>query len=71
MGARLMAIVAESERGRVFLSPTQTMEAVAREAQPEWKPEGALVERRTQLSRRPYTGSSNWATFLPHVNLWR
>ena len=29
MGARLMAIVAEGERGRVYLSPTLSMEAVA------------------------------------------
>ena len=30
MGARLMAIVAEGERGRVYLPPTPEMEAVAR-----------------------------------------
>ena len=28
MGARLMAIVAEGDRGRVYLSPTEAMEAV-------------------------------------------
>ena len=39
MGARLMAIVAEGERGRVYLAPTREMEAIARSAQPEWKPE--------------------------------
>ena len=39
MGARLMAIVAEGERGRVYLPPTPEMEAVARKAKPEWKPE--------------------------------
>ncbi len=39
MGARLMAIVAEGERGRVYLPPTPEMEAVARQAKPEWKPE--------------------------------
>ena len=44
MGARLMAIVAEGKRGRVYLAPTEAMEAVAHEAQPDWKPEGALVE---------------------------
>ena len=30
MGARLMAIVAEGDRGRVYLPPTPEMEAVAR-----------------------------------------
>ena len=44
MGARLMAIVAEGERGRVYLAPTLEQEAVACKAKPEWKPEGAFVE---------------------------
>ena len=39
MGARLMAIVAEGERGRVYLGPTPEMEAVALTAQPSWKPD--------------------------------
>lgn len=42
MGARLMAIVAEGERGRVYLAPTDDMEAVARQAKPEWRPDNAL-----------------------------
>jgi putative DNA methylase len=44
MGARLMSIVAEGERGRVFLAPTQEHEATAKKAKPEWKPDGAFVE---------------------------
>lgn len=44
MGARLMAIVAEAEHGRVFLSPTREMEAIALTAQPTWKPELAMPE---------------------------
>jgi putative DNA methylase len=42
MGARLMAIVAEGERERVYLTPTPEMEAVALKAKPEWRPEVAL-----------------------------
>ncbi|MFH1952310.1 MAG: DUF1156 domain-containing protein [Pseudomonadota bacterium] len=38
MGARLMAIVTEGERGRIYLSPTEEIENVARMANPEWKP---------------------------------
>ena len=38
-GFRLMAIVAEGERGRVYLSPTDEQDAVARSAQPDWRPE--------------------------------
>ncbi len=44
MGARLMAIVAEGERGRVYLAPTDEMEAVARQAKPRWRPESALPD---------------------------
>ena len=43
MGARLMAIVAEGDRGRVYLAPTPEHEARARQAQPTWKPEQELV----------------------------
>ncbi|MBU1342384.1 MAG: DUF1156 domain-containing protein [Proteobacteria bacterium] len=42
MGARLMAIVAEGVRGRVYLAPTPEMEAIALTAKPKWKPEIAL-----------------------------
>src|SRR5690606_25995499 len=39
MGERLMAVVAEGTRGRVYLAPTAEQLAIARQAQPEWKPE--------------------------------
>ncbi|WP_054902930.1 DUF1156 domain-containing protein [Pseudomonas sp. NBRC 111131] len=39
MGQRLMAIVAEGSRGRVYLSPVQAQIDVAQSAQPEWAPE--------------------------------
>jgi putative DNA methylase len=42
MGAKLMAIVAEGKRKRVYLAPLAEHEAVARQAQPEWKPEASL-----------------------------
>lgn len=42
MGQRLMAIVAEGTRGRVYLSPTAEMEEVASQAKPQWKPETPL-----------------------------
>ena len=43
MGARLMAIVAEGVRGRVYLAPTPEHETVAQQAQPSWKPDQELV----------------------------
>ncbi|AEP11955.1 REP-associated tyrosine transposase [Chloracidobacterium thermophilum] len=45
MGARLMAIVAEGPNGRVYLPPTEEHEAIARSAQPTWKPETPLPEK--------------------------
>ncbi len=39
MGEQLMAVVAEGHRTRVFLPPTRDIEAVARSAQPTWKPD--------------------------------
>lgn len=42
MGAKLMAIVAEGARGRVYLAPTPEHEAAALQAQPAWKPETPL-----------------------------
>jgi putative DNA methylase len=47
MDARLMAIVAESKSGRVYLSPIPEHEAISRQAQPEWKPESTMpIDRR-------------------------
>jgi putative DNA methylase len=39
MSSRMMAIVAEGDRERVYLPPTPQQEAVLRKANPEWKPE--------------------------------
>ena len=44
MGARLMAIVAEGQRGRVYLAPTPEHEAAPLKAKPEWKPEQSLPD---------------------------
>ena len=37
--SRLMAIVCEGKRGRVYLPPTLEQEAVARQVAPDWRPE--------------------------------
>jgi putative DNA methylase len=42
MGERLMAVVAEGRRGRVYLSPTREMENSAKSAQPDWYPDMLL-----------------------------
>lgn len=42
MGQRLMAIVAEGARGRIYLSPTAEQVAIAESAKPKWSPEMEL-----------------------------
>jgi putative DNA methylase len=59
MGARLMAIVAEGARGRVYLAPTPEHEAAARKARPEWRPEGEIAKRMTGGNCTPY-GMTTW-----------
>jgi len=59
MGARLMAIVAEGKRGRLYLAPTPEHEATARAAEPTWQPEGDVPPRLTGGTCVPY-GLSSW-----------
>ena len=44
IGARLMTVVAEGDRGRVYLEPTVEHEEMARSAIPEWRPEQSLPD---------------------------
>ncbi len=61
MGARLMAIVAEGERGRIYLPPTAEHEAIARSARPAWKPDQEMNRETSVLvSGRGY-GFFTWA----------
>jgi putative DNA methylase len=59
MGARLMAIVAEGARGRVYLAPTPEHEATAQKAKPTWRPEGEIAARMTGGNCTPY-GLRSW-----------
>lgn len=42
MGARLMAIVVEGDRERIYLAPDSEAETIARTATPDWQPETPL-----------------------------
>lgn len=44
IGARLMAIVAEGSRSRVYLAPTAEHEQIAADARPAWRPETPLPD---------------------------
>ena len=59
MSARLMAIVAEGNRGRVYLSPTDEHEAIASGASPNWRPGGDVPARLTGGTCVPY-GLKEW-----------
>ena len=65
MGARLMAAVAEGKRGRVYLDPTEEMEAVAREAEPDWQPEQKLSDDPRNIWCTPYGFSTFADLFTP------
>jgi putative DNA methylase len=45
LGSKLMAIVAESDQGRVYLSPTQDQESIAHSVQPQDYPITALPKK--------------------------
>jgi len=42
MSVQLMAIVAEGQRGRIYLAPTQDQVTIAAKAQPKWSPDADL-----------------------------
>jgi putative DNA methylase len=44
MGERLMTIVAEGPKGRIYLDPTERMELLAASAKPTWRPDLILPE---------------------------
>jgi putative DNA methylase len=61
-----MAIVAEGERERVFLSPTLEQDAVARQAEPAWKPELKVTTPCHDVDRLPMYGMPTWGdAFTP------
>ena len=49
MGARLMAIVAEGDRERVYLPPTSEQELISRAAEPTWVPDTPLGSDRRSM----------------------
>lgn len=54
MGARLMAIVAEGERERIYLSPTPEHEKVAASASPGWKPDCVMPSKHRNFQPPAY-----------------
>jgi putative DNA methylase len=65
MGERLMAVVAEGVRGRVYLAPTSQMEAIAAAAKPLWKPELAMPDNPRWFSPPLYGLTTYGDLFTP------
>ncbi|MBU0551509.1 DUF1156 domain-containing protein [Myxococcota bacterium] len=65
MSERLFAIVAEGVRGRVYLDPLVEHEALARIAQPEWKPELKMPENPRWFSPPGYGLTTYGDLFTP------
>ena len=68
MGARLMAIVAEGDRGRVYLAPTPDMEAVALSAEPKDVPETDLPKKALGFRIQEY-GMTRWCDLFTQRQL--
>lgn len=60
MGMRLMAVVAEGTRERVYLTPTDEMEVVALQAKPAWKPDVEFFQQALGFRVGRY-GMSMWS----------
>ncbi|MEW8418460.1 MAG: DUF1156 domain-containing protein [Candidatus Thiodiazotropha endolucinida] len=65
LGQRLMAIVAEGKKGRVYLEPTEEMETIAHSAKPEWAPTALMPENPRWFSPPMYGMKSYGDLFTP------
>ena len=68
LGVRLMAVVAEGHRGRVYLSPTEKHVAAAASARPTWEPEGDLPNNPRDF-KTPNYGLTTFASLFTHRQL--
>jgi putative DNA methylase len=60
MGARLLAVVAEGQRGRVYGSPSSLQTAAAASAQPVWKPDVEFFQQALGFRVGNY-GMTKWS----------
>ncbi len=65
MGQKLMAVVAEASKGRIYLAPTPEMEAIAAHAKPEWKPDVAMPKNPRWFSPPAYGMANFGDLFTP------
>jgi len=65
LGARLMAVVAEGNRGKLYLSPDSVHEAAADAARPEDYPETDLPQEALGFRIQNYGFTKHWQMFTP------
>jgi len=68
MGAKLMAVVAEGGRSRVYLSPTADMETLARSEEPTWKPDVEFFQQALGFRVGNY-GMTKWSDLFTQRQL--
>ena len=60
LGRSLMAIVAEGERGRIYVSPNTEHVMIADQSNPTWKPEQLVTTPCHDVDRLPMYGMPTW-----------
>ena len=60
MGSRLMAVIAEGNRRQLHLQPPADHEAIARDAEPAWKPDLRVPTPCHDVDRLPMYGMPTW-----------
>ena len=65
MDDRLMAVVAEGDRGRVYLAPMPEHEEIARQAKPTWKPDCEMPKKHRNFQGPAYGLNSLGDLFTP------
>lgn len=68
MGARLMAIVAEGDGGRVYLSPTLEHEQISRECRAAWRPDVEFFQKALGFRVGNY-GMTKWSDLFSERQL--
>lgn len=65
IGVKLMAVVSEGTRGRIYLSPTADMEETASNAKPTWAPDLVISGTTQYLGCKPYGMDNFGKLFTP------
>jgi putative DNA methylase len=68
MGSRLLAVVAEGNRGRIYLPPTANDESIAQGANPAWQPDVEFFQQALGFRIGNY-GMSKWSDLFTRRQL--